>query len=93
MLGQVPRYFSIILLEPTVIRTTYIVSGYLLPSSPATPPHPVLSHPVFSIQVEAEMKAQVTAQVVGDMGSEKVVEYMRALESAVTRCRQELQVR
>ncbi|GIL49485.1 hypothetical protein Vafri_5813 [Volvox africanus] len=42
-------------------------------------------------QVEAELKAQVTAQVVGDLRSEKTVEYIRELETAVGRYRQELQ--
>ncbi|KAG2484404.1 hypothetical protein HYH03_016818 [Edaphochlamys debaryana] len=43
-------------------------------------------------QVEAELKAQVTAQVLGDMKSDKTVEYIRELETAVGRYRSELQV-
>ncbi|KAG2446452.1 hypothetical protein HYH02_008444 [Chlamydomonas schloesseri] len=42
-------------------------------------------------QVEAELKAQVTAQVMGDMKSNKTIEYIRELEVAVGRYRAELQ--
>ncbi|PNW76143.1 hypothetical protein CHLRE_12g546100v5 [Chlamydomonas reinhardtii] len=42
-------------------------------------------------QVEAELKAQVTAQVMGDMKSDKTIEYIRELEVAVGRYRAELQ--
>lgn len=43
------------------------------------------------LQVEAELKAQVTAQVMGDMKSDKTIEYIRELEVAVGRYRAELQ--
>ncbi|GFR47924.1 hypothetical protein Agub_g9726 [Astrephomene gubernaculifera] len=42
-------------------------------------------------QVESELKAAVTAQVVGDMRSDKTIQYIRELEVAVGRYRSELQ--
>lgn len=46
---------------------------------------------VLRAQWEAEYKAQVTAQVLGDMRSEKTVEYIRGLESQIGRYRVEVQ--
>ncbi|GLI64710.1 hypothetical protein VaNZ11_008070 [Volvox africanus] len=72
-------------------RSSFGVLGPIQSASSHNPLGSSVDLDALRSQVEAELKAQVTAQVVGDLRSEKTVEYIRELETAVGRYRQELQ--